>query len=462
MDLERKIQLQDILRGYGSLVAEYYGEGVIFLFETGQSFQCNFGIGQIGKGENYLIADITTLGFAVNSQDPDKKFRFNGVTEEGFCIFLHATGYVTSLKLKSNLTIVYSIEDFIVKTGVSNPIKKITFGLTNFIVSENYAGGINFTLPPIDRISIRKIKQYEDVTRHLKKEKNIEVTSEIDFSVTEEFQIGSFVEIASTICCLLSICRGTKIFWIYYRCYDEIGNLIFEIHVPTINHPYASLPELIPSRRSDETIKFLQDANSILLRNTLLKRDLIIFSNVFTDARNGEGYLESQGIKVVIVMEVLVKYILENPDFEIKECISDNSSEGRLIAEIKGFVDGKTDIDRELKQKVKNKMHCVSRTSFRDMILKLCEGIRLNISESDSRMFVNSRNSLIHSGKFYNGKLSDEQRTSLAINSDWEELRFLINFCDRVFLRLFGYSGPYANIRKDWASNMTDAVQASE
>ncbi|MDP3564954.1 MAG: hypothetical protein Q8R70_10750, partial [Methanoregula sp.] len=268
-------------------MAEYYGEGVIFLLETGQSFQCNFGIGQIGKGQNYLIADITTLGFTVNSQDPDKKFRFRGVTEEGFCIFLHATGYITSLKLKSNLTIVYSIEDFVVKTGVSNSIKKITFGLTNFVVNENYEEGINFALPPIDRISIRKIKQYEDVIRRLKKEKNIEMTSEIDFSVTEDIRVESFVEIASIICFLLSICRGTKIFWIYYGYYDGIGNLIFKIHIPTINHPYASLPELIPSRRSNETIKFLQDAYSILLRNTLLKRDLIIFSNVFTDARNG-------------------------------------------------------------------------------------------------------------------------------------------------------------------------------
>jgi hypothetical protein len=64
------------------------------------------------------------------------------------------------------------------------------------------------------------------------------------------------------------------------------------------------------------------------------------------------------------------------------------------------------------------------------------------------KLFVASRNALVHEGKFYVEAAKPEQRRRLPPLADaLSEYFFLVSFLDRFMMKLFGYSGAYV----DWA-----------
>jgi hypothetical protein len=71
------------------------------------------------------------------------------------------------------------------------------------------------------------------------------------------------------------------------------------------------------------------------------------------------------------------------------------------------------------------------------------------VDEKDVQLFVKSRNKLIHTGHYYCEAATEEERvTTPPLENRFEEYKFIINFIDRVFLKIFQYSGEYNNIRK--------------
>jgi len=63
-------------------------------------------------------------------------------------------------------------------------------------------------------------------------------------------------------------------------------------------------------------------------------------------------------------------------------------------------------------------------------------------------LLVQSRNSLIHRGGFYCELADeDERKRCTPLPTVKDEYCFLLNFLDKVFLKLLGYSGPYINWR---------------
>jgi hypothetical protein len=71
--------------------------------------------------------------------------------------------------------------------------------------------------------------------------------------------------------------------------------------------------------------------------------------------------------------------------------------------------------------------------------------------EEEVKLFVESRNSLIHKGDFYYNTAEPRKRKKCPLSSAVEEYFFLVNFLDRVFLKLFGYSGPYMDWRQPFS-----------
>ncbi|MGH7794487.1 MAG: hypothetical protein ACREQ2_06280, partial [Candidatus Binatia bacterium] len=87
------------------------------------------------------------------------------------------------------------------------------------------------------------------------------------------------------------------------------------------------------------------------------------------------------------------------------------------------------------------KIRALNRRSFRYFLRTLCETLDLNVSAEDLDLFVNCRNELVHKGRFYCSTVTTETESKV------KEYGFLVNFLDRVFLKLVGYSGPYINRR---------------
>ncbi len=207
------------------------------------------------------------------------------------------------------------------------------------------------------------------------------------------------------LCFILSVARGTKIQWVYCDSYDGSGKLISRKHCSRITKPYCPL-QIIHTISSGgrETKSFIEQTYKAYLgrrESYNLSKGTI---DAYLDAKAEADYLEMRGVKFAVSMEILKKVF----------CKSIN---------IKGG-------------------------SFKSLIENLCNSINLNVSKQEIDLFVKSRNSLIHEGEFYCITATPGQRKKCKpLSTKTEEYLFLVNFLDKVFLKLLGYNGPYI----DWS-----------
>jgi hypothetical protein len=418
-----------------------------------------------------------------SQKDFDRKFTFRGITETGSTVIVNIedVDFLIHASFGSPFIFIYLIQRFKVETRNKTPINRINFGLTNFLFTGNHAHDNNLVLnlrnlPPI---SIQRLPDYEMIIDRLKNGKTIEVTSELSITLNATEKVEAIIEICNKICYLLSICRGSKIFWIYYHCYNEQGDLVSQIYCDTVTRPLSELPELISSKPHgvNSTITFLENAYITILENEMLRKYLLRFSNVFIEARVGSGYIESRGVRIVVLIEMLNKYVLEDPRFEISEYILDPSTQKDIIKEIIKQCNEVVTVQVQNSDKIRssnrwnlptfddiedqnkvlenrsdliNNLSSINHMPFKRLIVRLCEKINLRIDEDEITWFVRARNTLIHTGKFY----SDTNKWD---HSTRDEYLFLVNFLDKIFLKLFNYSGEYYNYRK-WGFSLTDII----
>jgi hypothetical protein len=102
----------------------------------------------------------------------------------------------------------------------------------------------------------------------------------------------------------------------------------------------------------------------------------------------------------------------------------------------------------EILKTVFRKVTKIKGGGFGSIIENLCKFINLQIDPQEINLFVECRNSLIHEGKFYCETATPKKRDRCKpLNTKDEEYLFLVNFLDKLFLKLLGYSGPYIDWR---------------
>ena len=90
-----------------------------------------------------------------------------------------------------------------------------------------------------------------------------------------------------------------------------------------------------------------------------------------------------------------------------------------------------------------SKMLELNRRTFKELLIKICEFIKLEIDDNSIDHFINSRNSLIHKGLFFcqcNCEKTDRE------SKRWEEIKeyfFIKDFVSKILLKILGYSGSY-------------------
>jgi len=472
-----KSYLSKYFQDYGKLSIELFGTGEITR-EDSQRNTCNFCAMQFSNGDTYLAVDSMGSG---SLKEFDRKFAFRGVTKTGSIVIVNPqdVDFLLHMCLGSTFIIIYLIHLFTVETPNKTPIRRINFGLTNFLFTGNNPHGENLilNLKNLDPISIQRLPDYTAIIERLKNGKTIDVTSELIIPLNGTETIENIIERCNEICCLLSICRGSKIFWTYYHCFNEHGDLVSQTYCDTVTRPLSELPELISSkpRGVTATIKFLENAYVTLLENAILRKYLLRFSNVFIEAREGRSFIESRGVRIVVVIEMLNKYVLEDPRFEISEDILDSSAKQDLKKIIKEcsevIAEQIQDSDTirlfnrwnlptsdaiEAQNKVFNNradliinLKGINHTPFKKLVIRLCEKINLNATPDEIQWFVCCRNTLIHTGKYYSDSKGD--------HATHQEYLFLVNFLDKIFLKLYNYSGEYNNYRK-WGSSLEDTI----
>jgi hypothetical protein len=315
--------------------------------------------------------------------------------------------------------------------------------------------GLLVNVPQLGLITIQQLPSYEKIYTQLNDEKSIRITSELIIPIKIDDGVKNVKDLSKTVCQLLSICRGSKISWIYYICYDENGAVICQVHNTSTTFPLSSLPELIPSDfwGIPSTQAFLEGSYQATIDYPILNEYLGRLSDLYIDARSGRGYIDTQGLKLVVLIEILAKYVLTDPRFEIQETILKDNEAACLKTGIMKVIKS-TIPDKDVRSALYDNLSCINHTPFKKLIEQLCETIGLKIDESDITLFVNSRNAIIHTGFFYCEKNNPEIEKADQLSDDViEEYRFIINFIDKILLKLFNYAGDYNNITK-WGKNL--------
>ncbi|MFZ3149819.1 MAG: hypothetical protein WA137_12380 [Methanothrix sp.] len=455
----------DLLMHYGTCIVQYHGQGELIL-RGGKKLGCKFEVGQMNNGDVIMLCDFSpSIQFLHDISDSS----FEGTTLEGYKVTANKArpmNYLPEIPAGcrgSWESILW--HDISVQIVEGDNASRINFGITNLeysgtegkIVSEGKKfRKINFCILPINideviNLSIIKLKDYDKIMRRLSTLKSIDVTCEIEATLSEDNGIDKLKEIIDNLCYLLSVARGTKIQWIYYNLSNNEGKLISRTHFSRITRPYCPLPVIDPSIEGrNETKVFIENAYPIYLKKREAYNLDHGFIDVYLEGKAEDNFLQTRGVKLAVAMEILKDVFLTTSDSSIKEFIIEEErfeTFFTLICEnIRGTLSGQIDnsaLDRLCCRSNQKKLSCLNRASFRQAINDLCRSIKFR-PENDLSLFIYCRDSLIHKGRFYCETATEKQKAFCKpLKGPEYEYFFLVDFLDKIILKFFNYSGVY-------------------
>lgn len=484
-----------------NFIKEYSSEKGYLTTEDGTELPCKFKVGQLVNGKITFTCECSIFDLDIRRYFPDINFEksspyeikvciawsiyspinvfqllkkvksFYGVTSDGYNITGKISHYVNtdndSLRdYTPQIKIKYSVQELIIYSDVEKNLQSLIFKLTNF----------KFIGPPLildidgKRLEIREIDESKDALNFLETCKGICVTCEVIVEINKEADIENSKTIVSDLCDIISIATGTRVQWIYYYVYNSEGKIVLWTHEPRVTKPYFS-KKIIDYDDFIIMKKFIESSYATLAKKTnILRTDektakpLI---NAYLDAKAENDYLEGRGIKLVVLMEMLKDSLIKSKSLT-QNIIKDeyfNSVKSvfkdKLTQAIEKSIDEenkeKSEQDREaIKKEIKEKMFAkiseINKISFRDILQNLCDDINLEVKQDYLQSVVDSRNKLIHEGKFLckSDKIKNRYKDIEKypqFQDSIHEYFFLVNFMDKCFLKLLGYKGFYFNWR---------------
>jgi len=288
-----------------------------------------------------------------------------------------------------------------------NPKKiRIYFGLVNFIFGgcekteiQNYGFKYDKFSVKIDGTDIlfKQIEDYKTISEQLKSTKGILITSEAiledDYS-----QIVSKEKMIDDSLTLLSFATGTYITWIYEDIFE--GDKLVETKL---------LPHKTINYRHRDLVIDSDHLGQCDLKNFLEK--------VYTNYKNLK---EKLGLYAVIEYYVCSKSI--NNLLEIKYLIAVTSLDC---------------VTSYLSDYFKEKEENVDLSTFKNRLIAILKEFKIDYVEAELD-FIKTRDKIVHTGKFPKNK------------SSLDEYHKLINFIDRIILKILGYTGDYLNIENQY------------
>jgi hypothetical protein len=450
-------------------IARYNGDGILKITE--KEIPCKFRIVQSGNGSIILECAIRNDHLPPGNY-PRNADSFYGDTAEGWKINTDGELIGTGIKLSSEKEyqcLIFQVRYIQAVISADEEPDKISFGITNFeffgtetvetrdSTTEIYSRSAMDLVLEGETIRIEQVNKYGEIVKYIKSSKNSRVTCQLVMKLPED-GLEKGKEIANSLCYLMSIVRGTKIAWIYINifCGDKI---ISKIHMHGITKRYSSIPLFDETWDAGKTVRdFLQDSYGTYKARCdsyQLNRGTI---DAYLDAKAQGDFLEIRGAKLAVAMEMLKSAFINAEDSvetpptktHVGEYIIDKTEfddiHRRGIQKLLKTYFKEHGIKSDLRSKIYRNIQCINRTSFEDLLICLWEEIGLDINEQDICLFINSRNALIHQGKFYcKSKGSDSKYMPLP--NQIEEYHFIVNILDKTILRLVGYSGSYINCR---------------
>lgn len=477
MEGEKNNAELNLLSHYGGCFASYSGAGVM-TYDDGQKLTCKFEAGQLNNGEVLLLCELDSPLPFFNELSPVK---FEGKTSEGFDLWadggISGTNYLPGRRARSSKSgEAFRLREMFVRMAKEGRIQSARFGITNFKFTgtEAYKTARSHVLAlplslqsgkSLTKIRIIPVEDYEYAMLRAQTLHGIDVTCEAVGEIPNEGGVERLTETVDDLCRLLSVARGTKIQWIHRDLYDENAACVLRYHYSSVTKPYCPLVILDPYAEGRyETKTFLEGAYAPYIQ----KRDTYKLNqgtiDAYLDAKADHDYLETRGAKLAVALEKLKAVFFAASGGSVKEYILDEAAFGKLVIPLQKALDdvlAGAEVDKTTRQAIVNegKVLSLNRRSFSYALRKLCKDIELKVSADEIDLFIQCRNKLVHTGEFYCIAATPNERAKCPpLPSAAEEYYFLVNFLDRIFLRLLGYRGRYVDWRRSKGSLQKDTV----
>ncbi len=458
---------------YGNALYRYSGVGIL-QYPTEPPRQVEFDAGQLQSGEVLVVCTCEDFSaqhfFPIEHEDPTS---FEGTTQEGWKIrsvdAIRQTNYLPRTRQPGSYD-AFRLRGISVLLSDQQDQRAThyRFGLVNFNVTgirpvtvhrkggEWYILGLPVELKCGDQTVFAVIVQIEDGDekyRRVMTLKSYDVLSELICDCPTDADPSVLEAAISDLCIVLSVMRGTRVQWVYRERWVQDAP-VEVIHRSRLTRPYSPLSPIGSSyEHREDTARFITAAMGRLptIREPYITRGIV---DAYLDAKAERDFLQTRGAKIAVAIEKLKHAFLAASDSHVSEFILDPNRWADLVPQVRAAV---TDalrsaaVDRNDVGMLSSagKIRGLNRVAFAGVLKGLCQHVGLAPKPGEIDLFVASRNKLVHAGEFYCDAATDDERKRVPPPIDaTTEFFFLVSFLDRIFLKLFGYSGPFTDRQK--------------
>lgn len=434
---------ESALETYGSSLASYSGTGHLTL-ASGKVVSCSFLAGQLENGKTILLCT-----------SPDQRLellfglttpvRMEGVTSHGLAVEtlgeLSETNYLPDPSVNTSTRLALRVGHLKVSSPRVRTRKRLNYLLSN-------VSGIHtttcLTLNKV-RLELRPLDLASKNLRRVQVSRGVLPTAELEATTTVAEEHVS--KNAGEICYLLSLALGSKVQWIALTEATNAHRWIRKHHYSHVTKRYGALHALDP--RGQEVTEFIQAAEdgrySRAREQSGLTNPVL---DTYLDAKSEGDFLQVRALKLVIAVEMLKAEFMtlsgSSPDIVSPEAF--DAVVPKLRKAVKQALPGSTPKERAA---LYSNISGLNRTPFASQLQHLCSVVRMPIAAEELKRFVYSRNKLVHEGRFYCERATNDEKAKLQplpdVLSEWF---WLLHFVDRLFLRSINYEGPYINWSK--------------
>lgn len=284
--------------------------------------------------------------------------------------------------------------------------------------------------------------------------RGIDVLSELIVLVQSPIDRKEIEQAVNDVCYVLSVARGSKVNWVYCEERDVEGRLVARVHRAAVTKDYSPCAPIDETPRfREETVVLLTDGlTAYRTRREQLRLDRGVI-DAYLDAKAEADFLETRGAKMAVALEMLKSAFLKRPGPRRAEYVLSQEAFASLLPSLESAVDAtlkRAGIAEDARKAMggRGKLRALNRCSFRSVLAKLFRDVDFDPPTIDVRLFLASRNKLVHEGCFYTDCAEVEERAELEPLADGTtEFLFLVSFLDRLFLRILNYRGRYRDFR---------------
>ena len=279
-------------------------------------------------------------------------------------------------------------------------------------------------------IRISPVDDYLELADNIKAVRGIAPTADVTIETSDRtnLTLSAFADFMDDLMHVFRLVTGNRIDWLFGEGLDDkTGRAVERLHKNAVTGPFSTTMSF--KGRLDLqglTTAFFDSDHQVLSQETL--KELI---NYFVNCCDETSFLEARGLLASTLADLLV---LRHSEAKVLDQIMKrNEFNARVLPTLKSAIESVQlpELCDELQGRAAEVLQGAYRRSFRKRLDRLSDELELPLSEDDCKRVVQTRNELVHNGRYPSTN-----------RDDWHHDYMFMIWMDFVTLcRLSGYEG---------------------